>query len=461
MAVSERSVGRLRLKVPDRRFVATLADGLEDGLRVASMKSSDARVLLIRRLDLGRVPIRASAHTYGEIWSRRIQQLGAHAVHGAHAQAPTAAAVWFEDALEAHLWLTRSVVTGQPIHAWMARSIIRNWNADVSVGDKLIQIGQSLGALPEAPVAIAHWIDTVGRGGGLIELARACGIEMHDSSPAVQAERSVGEQGLVEKDQRSSVSRRLLVHWLGETGASRFESDPIARTWHDTEPVLACSVPATQIRSKESPVVELDPDLTERVSAETRCGQHIDPNPVKGLQREHLLLGLKPDRSDRPMRLCTCAGGALFLLNVLRALDFEDWRSAQQGASDLGWVAHLLESVLRTLGVPEDDPVRQMIALIAMQSADTSGASKYDLIYQHQQWMNSISQWLRQQTAITLPELVLRPATVTWTRTHVDVWLDPTQADIRIRRAGLDLDPGWIDWFGKVVHFHYESGELS
>jgi hypothetical protein len=40
-------------------------------------------------------------------------------------------------------------------------------------------------------------------------------------------------------------------------------------------------------------------------------------------------------------------------------------------------------------------------------------------------------------------------------RTDLDVSLPLEEADIRVRRAGLDLDPGWVPWFGRVVRFHY------
>ena len=60
------------------------------------------------------------------------------------------------------------------------------------------------------------------------------------------------------------------------------------------------------------------------------------------------------------------------------------------------------------------------------------------------------------EARIGLADLVLRPGLLSITRTHVDVWLDPEQADMRIRRAGLDLDPGWVPWLGRVVCFHYD-----
>jgi hypothetical protein len=32
---------------------------------------------------------------------------------------------------------------------------------------------------------------------------------------------------------------------------------------------------------------------------------------------------------------------------------------------------------------------------------------------------------------------------------------DVRRADVRIRKAGLDLDPGWVPWLGRVLSFHY------
>jgi hypothetical protein len=29
---------------------------------------------------------------------------------------------------------------------------------------------------------------------------------------------------------------------------------------------------------------------------------------------------------------------------------------------------------------------------------------------------------------------------------------------LEIRLAGLDLDPGWVPWLGRVVSFHYLDG---
>jgi hypothetical protein len=49
----------------------------------------------------------------------------------------------------------------------------------------------------------------------------------------------------------------------------------------------------------------------------------------------------------------------------------------------------------------------------------------------------------------------MRPARISLTPTHADVFFELSAASLAVRRAGLDLDPGWLPWFGRVVDFHY------
>jgi hypothetical protein len=38
-----------------------------------------------------------------------------------------------------------------------------------------------------------------------------------------------------------------------------------------------------------------------------------------------------------------------------------------------------------------------------------------------------------------------------WLEVHLDI----DRVDVAVRRAGLDLDPGWVPWLGTVVRFVY------
>jgi hypothetical protein len=67
--------------------------------------------------------------------------------------------------------------------------------------------------------------------------------------------------------------------------------------------------------------------------------------------------------------------------------------------------------------------------------------------------------WCRRYAGIGLSAVVRRPGQIRATRTHLDISFDHHQADIRIRKAGLDIDPGWIPWFERIIKFHYLYGE--
>ena len=71
-------------------------------------------------------------------------------------------------------------------------------------------------------------------------------------------------------------------------------------------------------------------------------------------------------------------------------------------------------------------------------------------------WVTALRRWCRRNARVGLADVVLRPARMAWTRTHLDVTLPLSALDVRVRAAGLDLDPGWVPWLGRVVAFHYE-----
>ena len=48
------------------------------------------------------------------------------------------------------------------------------------------------------------------------------------------------------------------------------------------------------------------------------------------------------------------------------------------------------------------------------------------------------------------------PARLHLTSSHVDVVVKVGQADLAVRAAGLDRDPGWLAAYGRVVYFHFE-----
>lgn len=82
-------------------------------------------------------------------------------------------------------------------------------------------------------------------------------------------------------------------------------------------------------------------------------------------------------------------------------------------------------------------------------------SSRSDMAVLVYAWEWALRRWLARYAALTSRDVLSCPGRIAVTRTHLDVYFDHASADVRIRRAGLDLDPGWLPWFGRVVAYHY------
>ena len=47
------------------------------------------------------------------------------------------------------------------------------------------------------------------------------------------------------------------------------------------------------------------------------------------------------------------------------------------------------------------------------------------------------------------------------TRSHLDAFFSSQCIDLDIRLAGLDINPGWVPWLGRVVNFHYRDEQQA
>jgi hypothetical protein len=133
--------------------------------------------------------------------------------------------------------------------------------------------------------------------------------------------------------------------------------------------------------------------------------------------------------TTRPLRLARGQPGWRILLDPTGRLPLAAWRKRAAPRDILG---------TRMLGV------RRIGAFPA--SVDPAAAAL--LLGAHR--------WCRRHCGFGLKGLLRRPAFVTFTPTHLDVYFRPGEADVRIRRAALDVNPGWLPWLGRVVAFHYQ-----
>lgn len=158
-----------------------------------------------------------------------------------------------------------------------------------------------------------------------------------------------------------------------------------------------------------------------------------------------------PEQVDwRPTR----CGGALFWLGRVPAAELLAWLESigQPNALPL-----LLRAIAAALGVPADDAAMTAFCGGEVPHQDMPAALQAHAVALVAGWRA----WLDQQAPDLPPprmtavcqrsgRLRLEPG---WIELHLPM----DSADTRLRRLGLDLDPGWLPWLGCVVRIVYDE----
>jgi hypothetical protein len=176
----------------------------------------------------------------------------------------------------------------------------------------------------------------------------------------------------------------------------------------------------------------------------------------------------------------TNGAGLCFLLNVIRRLGIVDAIETCPALTEAEFVSHLLRELAQLARVPANDPMLLAVgpaeakfalpeALLTVlprlawpanlrPQADKS-CTAHELL---RAWTLGVRRWCWHYGRLKLSEIVVRKGKVWATLTDIDVTLPLKLADVRIRRVGLDIDPGWLPWmgrYGRVVRFHYREAE--
>lgn len=174
--------------------------------------------------------------------------------------------------------------------------------------------------------------------------------------------------------------------------------------------------------------------------------------------------GISTDADCEPVGDDTQWAGLLFLLSVAEDAAMPDALLSDPALDGIA-APELLARVAMTLApVAEDDPIVLAFAGVdARRTRRTWGlalpAPMADRIHVHAVvWAQAAAQRLARpddDLMSVVAEIVCRTARIEREQAWMDVHLDPESVDIDIRRAGLDIDPGWVPWLGSVVRFRY------
>jgi hypothetical protein len=161
----------------------------------------------------------------------------------------------------------------------------------------------------------------------------------------------------------------------------------------------------------------------------------------------------------------TRQGGLLFAIHLLQVLGFEGWLAQQAAPARRpfahAWFAHALRVNAALIDDPQHawfEPTAADQALLARARFVEAGQF-LDATQALRLWRARAERALRRHAGLTLHQLADRHAWASSSATHIDLVFALDQVDLRIRRLGLDSDPGWVPWLGRIVSFHFVAAD--
>jgi hypothetical protein len=107
--------------------------------------------------------------------------------------------------------------------------------------------------------------------------------------------------------------------------------------------------------------------------------------------------------------------------------------------------AGAMQAACQRLRIPGDDPVRNALASLDLPATEDAP------------WLRTARLAAVHDARLPLLRIARRRGAAWVSPERIDVEFPPVSLDLRIRRAGFDINPGFVPWLGRIVHFHYPS----
>jgi hypothetical protein len=510
--VAQITVRRLRLGVLPTQAGAA-RDGLEDALR--TMLPDDERLVLVRRMRVAAVGRSNPAHNQRSVHDGWQAAVG-DARHAATDGAGHANCVWFASRAEAERLLLARLLAGHDVSGWFWPLALPDWrlaSADdwlgtclaeaLACGDDhqllaLVETALAAGAIERVIAVLAApmpgpWPG--GRGaavdGQVLALVPAAPDAPHErpaeGSPAHGTRAAEPTVAIpLAPAQRTVLARLLRSHGAASPAARALARALVQR--HSpalalAPPRLEAAVRAVLAAAMGSPLpvpapspqqTPVSPDEA-RPSAGERAPDHRGPPTTphdasrpqpEGVARAapHLSPDAEPDRADLappaaeapaetasplPLRSAPSAHAGLWLVvPALIDAGFREWLMRHPDLLGDHPGRQLLLAVARRYRVAPGDPALRPLAPDDTLSPDWTRL-----------WTIALDRWLRRRARIRLHDLLHRAGSLRYADGRADIDFPAQAADLRLRRHALDRDPGWTQWLGLAVRYHYrESG---
>lgn len=436
---------------------ARLVFSIEEALRLVSLPGeNEGRVYYFRQVKIGNVSTRAGRQEWIDALQATLDELGSHAIHGDDPQAAAADAVFFRNHQEALEVVLARTLRRELADLWFWPQVI-GIAAPANRAEKVLAIIQRLSELPASWLAVAESVTAaIGSDDPVALLALLPPSTVY----GWLQELVPGDAG--PEHPRPVLLRGTMVGMLLRSMQALGSADPRV--------IWLASLAVVQAAPSEL--------STGAAVARARSTLQSLPAERKGPVREPVSLQTRILVDAAPVGEPTQAAGLYFLLNALRHLGIADALAKNSFAYERGLVAQIMQRLAWHAGVAACDPAWHWITSALSEIADANAPVQAgpelfpsnlrpasgklcDLQYIARAWCVGVRQWCWQVGEITVREVVNRRGVVSLNRTDLDITLPLSSAEVRIRRAGLDIDPGWLPWFGKVVRFQYVGDEAA
>lgn len=510
-----RRVRHLRIRSPAEEEARRVSIVLTDALHTASIPVAErGQMLLVRKLELGRISSSASAATLALLVERALREVQVAAVPFDLPAAIDANAVLIPGRAEAIARLARLHARGIEAREWFWTSAVPAWGDGLSRGERWVALLEAAHALPEAVLVAAEVVREAVHAGVENELLAATAqqqvrnwLRVEGWSMAVPAKATSAKSLLTPRQakivRRWQRDRDVPEEWLtwivlmlavAERPARAADARLPARAaaWLDSNAERADPAPRAKAKTRSAPSrVANDSRPAESAlesavahsafvrpeavtTSEAAITLEIDESaelidtPAASANHELTPALSATNRADALLGEYTRFAGLLFLVPVLERLGFAEFLETNPPLLASRCPAQLLRFIGARIGMKPHDSMSLALgdaepfeigelrglpepALELLASPIPRGR----IDTPEMAWLTILRRWCRRHARIGLASLVCRPGRVATSRTHLEIYFDLAAADLRVRKAALDVNPGWVPWLGRVVCFQY------
>lgn len=496
------AVKRLAVSTPAGR-TAEARMRVEDALRMASL--GDDRLFIFRQFDFGVLPQAARSTTWQSRAETKMRSLVASAVHASAPGAAQSHAVWFRSQNEAQTLLLALLAKGIAPTAWFWRLAIGDWQG-ASLSEWLPRLFERARNDETQRVAIARALVTaLSEDGGAAVMAA-----LNRLPDIVQSQRPIGindDNAYAQIHGQEENHRRLAAAVIGRHSPALqrqfarilLDTKQVsnARYWLAIIAIVAVGIELETNRallnaivaiiqteefwqqfapsgpsaggllmrdSGKAPIVmalgETEPTVPGRIASKVpleTASRNDNQNQYEvqaGEVSPHIdAMNAEPDaaRLTAPGAEFVSANAGLWLLvPALYKMGLADWLNNRNSPEFSSFGHALLAHIAQRQGVKLEDPALSPIWLDSELSDERLTA-----------WRVGLDRWLRRHAQIRLCDIVKKRGWLRQVDASVTIRFLPEDADIRLRRKALDLDPGWVSWLGLAVAYEYRERRFT